>query len=94
MKKSAKKERSPEEQAQHDKEVIERRRHRSLKTRIEAQCSSKGLQAVEYQLEWLKDHPGTELPYSELDHNQTVEAWEAGLSEYKESIKGKVVEYK
>lgn len=81
-----KKERTPDEQAQHNHEIIIRRKMRGMATRVKNQCGKAGLSAIKWQLVWLKENPKTKLPIKELDHNQTVEAWGAGIEAYKESL--------
>jgi len=52
----------------------------------------KSLRTLELQFEYLKDHPNTPLPVPELDHSETVEAWNQGIKDYKHDVENGLID--
>lgn len=76
-----------------------KRKQKGLAKKIFNQCKEGGkaatkagknqpktLRTVELQLVFLKDNPDTQLPVKELNHAETVQAWETGIADYKLDI--------
>lgn len=81
-----KKKRTKEEEKIHEHNKIINRKMRGFSTRIKNRCAEFGLYLMQVQYNWLVDHPNTELPVKELNHEQTVEAWKIGLENYEENL--------
>jgi aryl carrier-like protein len=64
-----------------------KRKTRAFKKKIITQCSKKGLRMIELQYDWFKENPLTELPIEELDHKETLTAWQEAITEYRNDIK-------
>lgn len=67
----------------------EKRKFRGLKTRVTSNCKPDklGINAVKYQLEHLKNNPNTTLPFKELTHARTVQAYTEGIEDHLEKVK-------
>jgi len=79
-------EQDAEEFAQNEWSKLIKRKMKGLSTRVFNGCSSKGLAAMKIQCKWLAAHPNTLLPVEEIDHEETVQAWFTGITDYEESI--------
>ena len=80
-----KKEKTPEEIAEHNRVKKINSEARKLATAIKNNCNSIGLRAIKLQLDWLKGNQ-TALPSPYLSKEETISAWEKGIKQYEEIL--------
>ncbi len=80
-----KKQKTPEQIAEHESQKAYNKKVRCLVTLIKKNCREKSLRIMELQMEFIKQHPTTVLP-SDLDWKETVECFEAGISQFKQEL--------
>jgi len=81
-----KKERTPEEKAQHEAEVSFNRKYSGFKRSLKTLCFEEGLRAMELKLEYLLKHQKTPLPKEHFNYKQTVSCLTEAIKEYKQSL--------
>lgn len=81
-----KKEKTAEEIAENLRIKEANKAIRNLISRVKNSCKTIGLRPTELQLDFIREHPNCELPKKNLTVQETISAYETGISNYKSAF--------